>query len=433
MLERFGFEMGANEDIMDNSQKPGPLTGVRVLDLGHYIAIPILTRMMADLGAEIIKIEAAPHGDLSRFTPIVKNGYSGGFIQHNRGKQSVCIDLKKPQGAALVRELARYADVITENYSPGVLPRYGLGYEDFRQINPRVIMCSISGFGQDGPLKHRVGNDTVALAMSGLMHLTGEPDGPPVYVGLFIADENAGVHGLAAVCAALYYREKTGIGQYIDLSLLECMFHLHDTAIQFYVMSEGQLNPHRFGSHHYLLAPCGIFKASDGYVVITVLDHQWETFCTTIGRRPWLTDPRFATREARVDNRLALAKLLEEWLQTFATREEPIAILEKARILSAPVLDIAQIINHPVIQERGAMQSIPHPGLGPVALPKSPFRMSETPALIRHRAPLLGEHNEKVLGKYLGYAPAEVARLIEAGVLAQDSRVAKLRAAGEIE
>jgi crotonobetainyl-CoA:carnitine CoA-transferase CaiB-like acyl-CoA transferase len=262
---------------MENSEKPGPLDGVRVLDLGHYIAIPILTRMMADLGAEIIKIEAAPHGDLTRFTPIIKNGYSGSFIQHNRGKQSVCVDLKTPEGADIVRDLARSVDVITENYSPGVLPRYGLGYEDFRKVNQRVIMLSISGFGQDGPLKHRVGNDTVALAMSGLMHLTGDPDGPPVYVGLFIADENAGVHGLAAVCAALYYREKTGIGQYIDLSLLECMFHLHDTAIQFYVMSEGKLNPNRFGSHHYLLAPCGIFKASDGYVVITVLDHQWET------------------------------------------------------------------------------------------------------------------------------------------------------------
>ena len=418
---------------MENAQKPGPLTGVRVLDLGHYIAIPILTRMMADLGAEIIKVEAAPHGDLTRFAPIIKNGYSGGFIQHNRGKQSICVDLKNPEGARIVRELARHVDVITENYSPGVLPRYGLGYQDFRQVNQRVIMCSISGFGQDGPLKHRVGNDTVALAMSGLMHLTGDPEGPPVYVGLFIADENAGVHGLAAVCAALYYREKTGIGQYIDLSLLECMFHLHDTAIQFYVMSDGQLNPNRFGSHHYLLAPCGIFKASDGYVVITVLDHQWETFCSAIGRHEWITDPRFATREARVANRLVLAKLLEEWLQTYATRDEAILILEKARILSAPVLDIAQIINHPVIQERGAMQSIPHPGLGPVAIPKSPFRMSVTPAMIRDRAPLLGEHNEKVLVRYLGYSIAEIAKLTASGVLTQDSRVAELRAEGAID
>ena len=205
---------------MENSSKPGPLNGVRVLDLGHYIAIPILTRMMADMGAEIIKVEAAPLGDLSRLSPYLKNGYSGSFIQHNRGKQSICLDLKTTEGARIVSDLARHVDVITENYSPGVLPKYGLGYEDFSKVNPRVIMCSVSGFGQDGPLKHRVGNDTVALAMSGLMHLTGDPDGPPVYVGLFIADENAGVHGLAAVCAALYFREKTGRGQYIDLSLL---------------------------------------------------------------------------------------------------------------------------------------------------------------------------------------------------------------------
>ena len=400
---------------MENGEKPGPLSGVRVLDLGHYIAIPILTRMMADLGAEIIKVEAAPLGDLSRVSPYLKNGYSGGFIQHNRGKQSVCVDLKRPEGVAIVRDLAHHVDVITENYSPGVLQRYGLGYEDFRRINPRVIMCSVSGFGQDGPLRHRVGNDTVALAMSGLMHLTGETDGPPVYVGLFIADENAGVHGLVAVCAALYYRERTGVGQYIDLSLLECMFHLHDTAIQFYVMSEGALNPSRFGSHHYLIAPCGIFKASDGYIVLTVLYHQWETFCETAGHREWLTDPRFATREARVEHRLELAALIERWLQTFSTRDEPLAILEKARILSAPVLDIAQIVNHPVITERGAMQSISHPGLGPVAIPKSPFRMSETSVMIRDRAPLLGEHNEKILGKYLGYSEQRVAELTSAG------------------
>jgi formyl-CoA transferase len=198
-------------------------------------------------------------------------------------------------------------------------------------------------------------------------------------------------------------------------------------------MSEGKLNPNRFGSHHYLLAPCGIFKASDGYVVITVLDHQWETFVTAIGRRKWLSDPRFATREARVDNRLELAKELEQWLQSFTTRDEPLAMLEKARILSAPVLDIAQIVNHPVIQERGAMQSIPHPGIGPIAIPKSPFRMSETPVMIRNRAPLLGEHNEKILGKYLGYSAEKVAELTKTGVLTQDPQVAHLRSRGEID
>ncbi|HLW70456.1 MAG TPA: CoA transferase [Candidatus Binataceae bacterium] len=417
---------------MESPIKPGPLAGIRVLDLGHYIAIPILTRMMADLGAEVIKVEAAPLGDLTRFMPYMREGYSGGFIQHNRGKQSICVDIKTAEGVEIVRTLARQCDVVTENYSPGVLPKHGLGYEDLRKENPRLIMCSISGFGQDGPMRDRMGNDTVALAMSGLMHLTGNADGPPVYVGLFIADENAGVHGLAAVCAALYHRERTGVDQYIDLSLLECMFHLHDTALQYYVMSEGKLNPNRFGSHHYLLAPCGIFKARDGYVVITVVDHHWERFCDALGRREWMTDPRFADRDDRAANRMELATLIEQWLQSFATREEPLAILEKARILSAPVLDIAQIANHPVITERGAMQKIDHPGIGPIALPKSPFRMSETPAMIRARTPLLGEHNEKVLGGYLGYSADKIAALTKAGILVQEPHVAELRADGQI-
>jgi crotonobetainyl-CoA:carnitine CoA-transferase CaiB-like acyl-CoA transferase len=417
---------------MEDSVKPGPLTGVRVLDLGHYIAVPIMTRMMADLGAEILKVEQAPLGDLTRLSPYLKNGHSGSFIQHNRGKQSICLDLKSPTGVE-IRGLAKHADVITQNYSPGVLERYGLGYEVFREINPRVIMCSISGWGQDGPMRDRPGNDTVALAMSGLLHLTGERDGPPVYLGMFIADEATGVHGLAAVCAALYYREKTGVGQHIDLSLLECMFHMHDSAIQFYVMSEGKENPQRSGSQHFAVAPCGIFKARDGYVVITVLVHQWEFFCRTIGKPEWINDPRFSTPPERLHNCDELVKLIEQWLQSFPTRDEPLAILGKARILSAPVLDISQIITHPVIRERGAMQSIPHPGLGPVALPKSPFRMSETPAMIRGRAPLLGEHNERILSDYLGYSREKIEGLTKAEVLVQDPRVAQWRTSGEIQ
>ena len=288
---------------MENREKPGPLDGIRVLDLGHYIAIPILTRMMADLGAEMIKVEAAPHGDLTRFTAesskMVTAAVLSSTIAASRASVST---LKTPEGAAIVRDLARSVDVITENYSPGVLPRYGLGYEDFRKINQRVIMLSISGFGQDGPLKHRVGNDTVALAMSGLMHLTGDPDGPPVYVGLFIADENAGVHGLAAVCAALYHREKTGIGQYIDLSLLECMFHLHDTAIAVLRDERGEveseslrLTPLSARAMRYLQGQRRLCR-----------DHRARSSMGDVWRRrsgglEWLSDPRFATREARVD------------------------------------------------------------------------------------------------------------------------------------
>jgi crotonobetainyl-CoA:carnitine CoA-transferase CaiB-like acyl-CoA transferase len=412
--------------------KPSILSGIRVLDFGHYIAAPILTRMMADMGAEIIKIELAPRGDLSRLYPYFQAGQSGGCIQHNRGKQSVCLDLKKPEALEIVKGLVPQVDVVIENFSPGTLAKYGLGYNELQKLNSRLIMCSISGYGQDGPYAQRPGNDTVAQAMSGLMHLTGDPQGSPTYVGIYIADENAGVHGLAAMCAALYYREKTGIGQHIDLSLIECLFHLHDTAIQFYVLSNGELNPTRFGAHHYAIAPCGIFKARDGYVVIAVLVHQWETFTRAIGKPELASDPRFAKGNARVENRFALVKIIEEWLQSFLARDEPLAILADVRILSAPVLDIAQAINHPQMKARGTMQEVPHPGIGPVALPKSPFRFSETTVEIRRRAPLLGEHNESVLSQYLGYSMEKIAALTQGGALVQESLVGELRQRGEI-
>jgi crotonobetainyl-CoA:carnitine CoA-transferase CaiB-like acyl-CoA transferase len=414
------------------AEKPSILSDIRVLDFGQYIAAPVVTRMMSDLGAEIIKVELAPRGDMSRAYPYLKAGQSGAYIQHNRGKQSICLDLKKPEAVEIVQALVPQMDVVIENFSPGTLAKYGLGYEELKKLNSRLIMCSISGFGQDGPYSHKPGVDTVAQAMSGLLHLTGDPDGAPTYVGLFIADENAGVHGLAAVCAALYYREKTGTGQYIDLSLLECLFHFHDTAIQFYVLSEGELNPTRFGSHNYAVAPCGIFKAQDGYVVVVVLVHQWELFTRTIGRPELATDPRFDTNDHRAENRFALVAIIEAWLQSFPTRDEPLAILEKVRILSAPVLDIAQIINHPQIKARGAMQEVPHPGLGPVGIPRSPFHFSETAVGIRSRAPLLGEHNEGVLGRYLGYSEDKLAALTQAGVLVQEPLVKELRGRGEI-
>jgi crotonobetainyl-CoA:carnitine CoA-transferase CaiB-like acyl-CoA transferase len=208
---------------------------------------------------------------------------------------------------------------------------------------------------------------------------------------------------------------------------------LHDTAIQFYVLSEGKLNPTRFGAHHYAIAPCGIFKARDGYVVIAVLVHQWEIFTQAIGKPELTNDARFATPDARVEHRFELVKILEDWLQSFPTRDEPLAILEKVRILSAPVLDIAQIINHPQIKARGAMQEVPHPGIGPVALPKSPFRFSETTVKIRSRAPLLGEHNERILSQYLGYSADRIASLTQSGVLVQEPLVKEFRERGEIQ
>lgn len=417
---------------MSQTEKPSILEGIRVLDFGQYIAAPVVTRMMSDMGAEIIKIELAPGGDNSRFYPYFKAGQSGSYIQHNRGKLSVCLDIKQPEAIQIIKDLVPKVDVVIENFSPGTLSRYGLGYDDLKTLNSQLIMCSISGFGQDGPLAQKPGVDTLAQAMSGLLHLTGDPDQAPTYVGLFIADENAGVHGLASVCAALYYREKTGQGQYIDLSLLECLFHLHDTAVQFYTLSEGKENPTRFGSHHFSVAPCGIFKCSDGYMVIAVLEHQWKTFAKVIGKPEWIDDPRFDTNQHRAENRFVLVGLLEEWLLSFSTRDEPLAILDEVRILSAPVLDIEQIINHPHMKARGAMQDVPHPGMGPIGIPKTPIHYSDTKVEIRRPAPLLGQHNADVLSRYLGYSAEKVSTLTQSGVLVQEQLVEEMRQRGEI-
>ena len=262
----------------------GLLAGIKVLEFGQFFAGPTASRMMADMGAEVVKVEFGPHGDHLRGYLPEKAGLSGIFMLENRGKESICLDIATQEGRQIARELAAVADVLIENYSPGVLNRRGLGYEDLRKLNPRLIMCSISGFGQTGPLSYRNGNDTMAVAMSGLTHLTGDPNGAPAYIGASIADANAGIHAFSAVCAALFNRAQTGAGRYLDISLVESLFNLHDNALARYIISDGADNPMRTGSHLGGPTPCGIFKARDGYMIITVLiasvgklcQHHWK-------------------------------------------------------------------------------------------------------------------------------------------------------------
>jgi crotonobetainyl-CoA:carnitine CoA-transferase CaiB-like acyl-CoA transferase len=395
----------------------GLLSGIRVLELGQFIAGPRAGRMMADLGAEVIKIELAPGGDLMRNYPPVKCAQSGVFMLENRGKQSICLDLNHPDGAAVVKALAAKADVIVENFSPGVLPRRGLGYEELSRDNPGLIMCSISGFGQTGPFAQRPSNDRLAIAMSGIMHLTGDPDGPPMPIGTSMADSTAGVNAFAAVCAALFGRSRTGRGQYIDISLMETLFHTLDLPLAIHLLSDGQVSPQRCGVHNLTTAPTGTFKASDGYVVISAFLHQWETFANAIGRPELLTDPRFSTASERAKNRLALAEIIEQWLQSFPTRDEPLAILAEHRVISGAVLDVAQATNHPQMKARHALQEVPHPGIGPLPLPVAPMRFSQASVAIRGRTPALGEHNETILAQLLGFTPERIAALTTSGVL----------------
>lgn len=408
------------------SAKPRLLDGVRVLELGQFIAAPLLTRMMADVGAEVIKLEMAPGGDTMRGFPPFYGGNAAGFVQQNRGKRSVCVDLGNPKGVDIAYDLVRSADVLVENFSPGVLERRGLGYAKLAELNPRLIMCSISGYGQTGPYAARPGTDPIAQAMSGLMHITGNAGGAPVYIGTAITDENASVHGLAAIAMALFYRERTGRGQYIDLSLVECMFHLQDI-IANHVFSKGAVVPARFGQHHSGLAPCGVFQARDRYVVIAVQPRQWDRFLQATGIGALSSDERFQTPAARVEHRFALADVIEEWLKSFASADEPLAVLRDSAIMCAPVLDIGEAMRDPHMQARGAMQEIVQPGFGPVPLPKSPFHFSEAVVEIAGPSPRLGEHNAEVLQQIAGYSRETIEALTREGVLVEASKEAAER------
>jgi CoA:oxalate CoA-transferase len=411
---------------MTDAIDDGVLAGVRVIDFTNYIAGPIVTRFLADMGAEVIKVELPPRENpiQPRFTnqgPYASGGFA--FALWNRGKKSVCLDFHQPRGLDITKELIRRADVVVENFSPGVMERAGLSYEELRKINPRIVMVSVSGCGQTGPLAHRPGNDHVALALSGVMDLTGYPDRAPALPGYFIADNNGGVHGAIAVCAALFRRERTGRGQHIDISMVEALFHLHDMGLVQHLSSHGQSAPVRMGSHHPSTSPCGIFEARDGYVVITALVHHWEHFVKTIGKPELLSDPRFNPTSVRVQNRLELVPIIEQWLKSFPSRDDALKILNANHILAAPVLSVAQAMEQPQLTERGFIQHVEHPVIGDLQLPNIPLRFSESVTEITGPAPLIGEHNLSVLSSYLGYNAEQVEELTHQGILVREAAV----------
>lgn len=401
---------------------PLMLADCHVLDFTQYLAGPTVTRLMAEMGANIIKVEQSPMGDPSRLLPFIKDGRSGYFVQQNRGKKSVCIDFNKPEGLEILRDLAKSVDVVVENFGPGVMEKRGLDYESLKKINPKIIMVSISAFGRKSPLSHRVGYDLIAQAFSGFMHMTGEPDGPPQFVGVGIADVGTGVHAFAALGYALYYREKTGVGQYIDMAMIDALYHMHEVNVQVHALSGGQYVPKRGGSHHPLVCPCGTFKGPQGWIVILALDRQWPSVVQALGKPELLQDPRFVTIAERGKNQSVLIPLIEAWLQSFPTDEAALLALEEYRIPSAPVMAVADTINHEYFKARQMVRTVPDPVLGEVTIPGFPLKYSEFPELLELRAPLLGEHNAEVLSGRLGYTAQQVAALCEQGILSSDTR-----------
>lgn len=408
------------------------LSNVKVLDFTQYLAGPAATRLFADFGAEVIKIERTPDGDLGRKIHFVAPGISGFFLAACAGKKSLAIEFKSARGREIIHELVRQVDVVIENYSPGVMAKYGFDYATLKAINPKLIMCSISGFGQDGPYSNFTSFDIIAQAQSGVMAMTGEPDGPPQYVGNYIGDPNAGVHAAVAICAALYHRALHGEGQYIDVSQLESLVYLDYINFPLSMMTQGRIAPRRFGGDFFSICPYGVYRSKEGYVVFAVAEHQWGPLVRAMGRPDLEHDERFATQVARCARRPEVRAIIEAWLQTFPDDATPLRLLAEARVPSAPILEIPQVPEHPQIKARGLFQDIPHPELGSTPVARSPFRLSTMKVATPFRAPYLGEHNEEILGARLGLGESDLAKLYAEGVIVQDAALAQLRAAGKV-
>ena len=392
-----------------------PLEGMKVLDFTQIMAGPFCAMLLADMGADVIKVEKPSGGDdTRRMGPPFINGESAAFLGINRNKRSIILDIKNERGVAIAHRMASEADVLIQNFRPGTLERVGLGYEDARKLNPALVYCNISGFGNTGPYKSRGGFDLVAQGMSGLMSITGLPDSDPVKVGVPIADLNAGMYAAYGILSAYISRLKTGKGQLVDTSLLEAgiAYTFWESAIFF---ATGQA-PSPMGSAHRLSAPYQAFPTRDGYITIGAANQaNWERLCGAIDRPDLLQDPRFATNAERMANLDALIPTLED---TFAAHDTAhwLDALEKVGVPGGPINDIADVYADPQVQARQMMVEMEHPQAGRVRNIGIPVKLSDTPAEIRRPAPTLGQHTDEVLSE-LGYTPAEIAALRESGAV----------------
>ena len=393
------------------------LDGYKIIDFTQYLAGPSATRLMAEMGAEIIKVEIAPHGDPSRAFPYRENKRSAYFVQQNRGKSSLCLDIKNDKSKAVIADLIKQCDVLIENFAPGVIGRLGFDWETVRKINPKIIMCSMSAFGQTGPLSHLPGFDYIAQAYAGVTSVIGEPDKPPSLPMLGIGDVTTGVHACGAIGYALLDVHRTGEGQFLDISLLDCYFHQHEVNVQAYSASKGQIVPRRSGPHHYAVAPTGIFQGPEGYIMILALVHQWKVLCKAMNREDMITDPKFASNEARVENLQELIGIIEGWLQSFDTDEAAMAALQAVRVPVAPILTVPQAVAHPHHRQRGSVRKISDRMLGEFDIPGVPLRYSNYPDYLPLEAPFLGEQNREILGEWLGYTSEQIAALENDGIL----------------
>ena len=412
---------------MTEALSAGPLSGLRVFDMSRILAGPTCGQLLGDLGADVIKVERPGRGDDTRGwgPPFVRDAEgndtpeSAYYLCANRNKRSLALDIAKPEGAEVAKRLAARADILLENFKLGDLARRGLGYEALAAENPGLIYCSITGFGQTGPYAARAGYDFLIQGMGGIMSVTGEPDRPPMKVGVGIADVMTGMYASSAVLAALRAREMTGRGQHIDLALFDSQIAwLINQGLAY--LTDGAI-PVRRGNAHPTIVPYETFPAADGWFILAIgNDSQFRKFCEIAGRPDIAADPEFATNAARVRNRDELAPLLREITAT-RTEAEWMASLEAAHVPCGPVNDIAQAFDDPQAAHRGARMTMAHPtaARGTVDLIGNPIKMSGTPVTYRHAPPTVGQHSCEVL-REAGYADAEIAGLAAAGVVSGD-------------
>jgi crotonobetainyl-CoA:carnitine CoA-transferase CaiB-like acyl-CoA transferase len=399
------------------------LEGYRILDFTQVLAGPTTTRYLGEMGADVVKIEFAPNGDIARGVPYIRDGRSAYYVQQNLGKKSLCLDLKKPAAAAIVGELIAKVDVIVENYAPGVIARLGFEYEAVRALNPRVIMCSISTFGQSGPLANRPGYDFIGCAYSGVLSMIGEREGAPSLPAVGLGDISTGVHALSAILAALLHRERTGEGQYVETSLLDCYFSYHDIPVHAASLSGGAISLRRNGSHHFAVAPLGIFNGKRHPILIMAgTDHQFAYLCRAMGRPELANDPRFHTNPARMENVEELKRLIQEWFDAMPSDEAVYRCFEEHRVPFAEVLSTEEAMAHAHLRERELVRTVNDRILGQFQVPGFPLRFSGWRRHPETKAPMLGEHNAAVLREYLGYSDERVAALERESVLHSGER-----------
>ncbi|WP_411564100.1 CaiB/BaiF CoA transferase family protein [Pseudomonas shirazensis] len=405
----------------------GALSHLRVLDLSRVLAGPWSGQILADLGADVIKVERPGAGDDTRAwgPPFLKDAYGENtseaayYLSANRNKRSVTIDFTQPEGQRLVRELAARSDIVIENFKVGGLAAYGLDYTSLKAVNPRLIYCSITGFGQTGPYAKRAGYDFMIQGLGGLMSLTGRPEGEagagPVKVGVALTDILTGLYSTVAILAALAHRDQAAVGQHIDMALLDVQVAcLANQAMNYLTTGNA---PRRLGNAHPNIVPYQDFPTADGDFILTVgNDGQFRKFAEVAGQPQWADDPRFATNKQRVANRAELIPLIRQ-ATVFKTTAEWVAQLELAGVPCGPINDLAQMFQDPQVLARGLALSIPHPLAGSVPQVASPIRLSETPVEYRQAPPLLGEHTEAVLSELLGLDEQAVRQLRATGVL----------------